>query len=181
MAGRSYRDPDQPELKAAFGRRRIAVLRTASVYGILRLALRLVRTRAWRRRAALSVAERVAALPSDRLALDAPVEIRWSDRLVPFIEAQSDHDLAVALGLVHAHLRLAQIELMRCIVWGRLSGVLGPIAVPLDHAVHALDVTRAVPAIAAALPEPTRAWLAAFVAGINHHLASSASPQRRGG
>lgn len=138
--------------------------------------MRLVRAGAWRRPRALSVAERVAALPSHGLPLEAAVEIRWSDRLVPFIDAQSDRDLAVALGLVHAHLRLAQIEAMRRIAAGRLAEVLGAVAVPLDRAVRALDVTRAVPAIAAALPEETRQWLLAFVAGINHHLASAAPP-----
>jgi len=31
--------------------------------------------------------------------LDSAVEICWNQHLVPFIEAQTDHDVAVALGL----------------------------------------------------------------------------------
>jgi penicillin amidase len=151
-------------------------LRAASAYGIFCLALRLVWAEAWRRPRPVTVAERVAALPAEGLPLDAMVEIRWSDQLVPFIDARSDHDLAVALGLVHAHLRLAQMEAMRRVATGRLAEVLGPAAVPLDHAVRTLDLGRAVPAICAALPDETRQWLAAFVAGINHHLAEAASP-----
>jgi penicillin amidase len=138
--------------------------------------MRLAWSGAWRRSAALSLAERVAALPSQGVPLEAAVEIRWSDQLVPYIEAQSDRDLAVALGLVHAHLRLAQMETMRHAAAGRLAEVLGPAAVPLDHALRMLDITRAVPAMAAALPDETRQWLTAFVAGINHHLASAAPP-----
>ncbi|MGE5268272.1 MAG: penicillin acylase family protein, partial [Thiohalocapsa sp.] len=85
-----------------------------------------------------------------------------------------ERDLAVALGLVHAHLRLAQIEFMRRIAWGRVAEALGPAAVPLDHAILALGITRAVPAIDTALPVVTRSWLDGFVAGINHHLATPA-------
>ncbi len=108
------------------------------------------------------------------LPIEAPVQIRWNDRLVPFIEARSDRDLAVALGLIHAHLRLAQIELLRRVSQGRLAEIIGPIAIPLDHGLRLLDPTRAVPAIERSLPEATRDWLDGFVAGINHHLASAA-------
>src|SRR6266481_3778453 len=121
-----------------------------------------------------TIAERLAALPQHGLPLEAPVEIRWNDRLVPFIEARSDRDLAVALGLVHAHLRLAQIELLRRIAQGRLAEILGPIAIAFDHGLRLLDPTRAVPAIERSLPEATRDWLDGFVAGINHRLASAA-------
>lgn len=108
------------------------------------------------------------------MPIAAPVEIRWNDHLVPFIRADSDRDLGVALGLVHAHLRLAQIELLRRISQGRLAEMLGPVAIPFDHALRLLDPARAVPAIEAALPDSTREWLDGFVAGINHHLASAA-------
>src|SRR5436190_5977607 len=91
---------------------------------------------------------------------------------MPFIAAESDRDLAVALGLVHAHLRLAQMEMLRRIAQGRLSEVLGSVAIPFDHALRLLDPIRAVPGIEAALPDGTRDWAAGFVAGINHHLAS---------
>jgi penicillin amidase len=105
------------------------------------------------------------------------VDIRWNEHLVPFIEAQSDRDLAVALGLVHGHLRLAQMELLRRIAQGRLSEVLGPVAVPLDHGLRLLDPTRAVPLIEKTLPVATREWVEGFVVGINHLIATASVPR----
>ena len=148
----------------------------ATIAGIARLALRLAWAGLRHRPRSRTVAERLAALPRHGLPLGAAVEIRWSDRLVPFIEARSDRDLAVALGLVHAHLRLAQLEFMRRIAQGRVAEIIGPIAITLDHGLRLLDPTRAVPAIERSLPEATRDWLEGFVAGINHHLASAAEP-----
>src|SRR4051794_22279015 len=143
---------------------------------MLRLALRLAGAGLRHRPRQVSVTDRIAALPQTGLAVGAPVEIRWSEHLVPFIEARSDRDLAVALGLVHAHLRLAQMELLRRVAQGRLAEVLGIAALPIDRAVHALDIARAVPAIVATLPDATRDWLQGFVAGVNHHIAAVAAP-----
>ena len=151
-------------------------MRLATIAGIARLAGRLAWAGLRHRPRRQTIAQRLAALPRLGLPLGAPVEIRWSDRLVPFIEAESDRDLAVALGLVHAHLRLAQMELLRRIAQGRLSEFLGSVAVSLDHALRLLDPARAVPAIEEALPEASRDWVGGFVAGINHHLAYAAEP-----
>src|SRR3954470_7661976 len=139
---------------------------------MLRLALRLAAAGLRHRPRQVSVADRIAALPQTGLPVGAPVEIRWSEHLVPFIEARSDRDLAVALGLIHAHLRLAQMELLRRVAQGRISEAIGAAAVPLDHALRLLDPGRVVPAILDALPDDTREWLDGFVAGVNHHLAS---------
>jgi len=115
--------------------------------------------------------ERLSAIPSRGLPLDGRVAVYWDQHQVPFIDAESDEDVAVALGVVHAHLRLAQLELLRRASQGRLAELLGPIAIELDHALRILDYGRAVPAIVAALPADTRRWLGGFVAGINHYLA----------
>lgn len=120
-----------------------------------------------------TVGERLAALPRAGLPLNAPVAIRWNDHQIPWIEAEHDTDLAVALGVVHAHLRLAQMEAMRRAAWGRLAEVAGPAAVPLDHTLRTLHLTRAVPAIEAALPAATRAWMESFAAGINAVVAAA--------
>ncbi|HEX2150672.1 MAG TPA: penicillin acylase family protein [Stellaceae bacterium] len=122
------------------------------------------------------MAERLRLFPLRHTPVAAPVEIRWNEHLVPFIEAKSDRDLAVALGLVHAHLRLAQMELLRRIAQGRLAEVLGARALPFDRALHAIDIGRAVPAIIERLPDETRDWLDGFVAGINHHIATVEAP-----
>src|SRR4051812_25263698 len=143
-----------------------------AAYGAIRAALRL----AWagsfvRPRKRITATERLRSFPLRRAPVAAPVEIRWNEHLVPFIDATDDRDLAVALGLVHAHLRLAQMELLRRIAQGRLAELLGARVLPLDRAVHALDIGRAVPAIVEKLPDETRDWLDGFVAGINHHIA----------
>ena len=119
-------------------------------------------------------ADRLAALKRDGLPLRAPVTIYWNDHLIPFIEASSDEDLAVALGIVHAHLRLGQMELLRRISQGRLAEIGGPLATDIDHALRILNVGRAVPEILAAMPADTRAWLDAFVRGVNAYVAGGA-------
>lgn len=118
-------------------------------------------------------AERLAAFPVTGLPLDKPVSIYWDDHQIPFIEARTDHDAAFALGLVHAHLRLGQMELMRHVSQGRIAEIGGPLAVGIDHALRLIDLGKAAPAILAAMPATARAWLDAFVAGINHYQATA--------
>ncbi|PWC41192.1 hypothetical protein TSO221_24065 [Azospirillum sp. TSO22-1] len=120
--------------------------------------------------------ERLADLPTAGLPLQAPVSIHWDEHQIPFIEAEHDADLAVALGVVHAHLRLAQIEMMRRAAHGRLSALFGPATVEPDGLLRTLGLTRAVPAMAAALPVETRAWLAGFARGINAVIARGPLP-----
>jgi penicillin G amidase len=139
----------------------------------LRLASAASRARPRKR---ITVSERLLSFPSCHAPVAKPVEIRWNEHLVPFIEARSDRDLAVALGLVHAHLRLAQIELLRRIAQGRLAELLGSPALPLDRTLRTIDIGRAVPAIVEGLPDDTRDWLDSFVAGINHHIAAAEPP-----
>src|SRR5690349_15660724 len=115
--------------------------------GVARLVARLLWGSLRRPRRRLGLAERLGMLPTRGLPLRAPVTIRWNDRHVPTIEAQHDTDLAVALGVVHAHLRLAQIEFMRRAAWGRLAEVLGPAALGLDHTLRILNLPKAVPGI----------------------------------
>ncbi|HET6224361.1 MAG TPA: penicillin acylase family protein, partial [Dongiaceae bacterium] len=56
---------------------------------------------------------------------------------------------------------------------GRLAEMGGPLAVDIDHSLRILDFGKAAPAILAAMPAPTRAWLDAFVAGVNHYQATA--------
>jgi penicillin G amidase len=120
----------------------------AAAYGAARMALQLASAASWvRPRKHITVAERLRSFPLRHTPVAAPVEIRWNEHLVPFIDAESDRDLAVALGLVHAHLRLAQMELLRRIAQGRLAEMLGARALTFDRALHAIDIGRAVPAI----------------------------------
>jgi len=66
------------------------------------------------------VPDRLAMLPRKGLPIAAPVRIHWDEHQIPFIEAETDDDLAVALG-IHAHLRLGQIEMLRRLSQGRVA------------------------------------------------------------
>lgn len=126
--------------------------------------------------APVSTERRIAAFPAAGAAVERPVTIRWNAHMVPWVEAETDRDLFYALGLVQGHLRGAQIALLRLAARGRLSEAAGPFATEIDHGLRILDFGRAAPAIRAAWPEETRLLMAAYVAGLNHAVMTTAPP-----
>jgi penicillin amidase len=126
------------------------------------------------------VERRLAALPAAGAPVSRPVEIRWNDHMVPWITAETDEDLAVALGLVHGHLRGAQVMLLRLVAQGRLSEVAGPFATEIDHALRILGYGRASRQVIAAWPPETRAFVQAFLRGLNHALLNGPRPPEAG-
>jgi len=136
-------------------------------FNVARLLSRVLARAALSPRRRLSVAERVADFSSRRLPVRERLNVRWSEQQIPFIEARSDDDLAVGIGAVQAHLRLAQMEIMRRLAYGRLSEVAGMVTFDLDHTLRILDFPRAVPGTLAAMPSDTRRWLERFVDGVN--------------
>ena len=116
--------------------------------------------------------DRLGVFPAGNLPIEKPVQINWSDRMVPFITAQTDGDAAFALGLVHAHLRLGQMALARQIAQGRISEMAGPWTTDIDATIRAFDFGLAAPAIYAAMPAETRAWMDRYVEGINLYASS---------
>ncbi len=134
-----------------------------------------IRALAARRPEPADIAARLACLPR-RAPLARKVTIHWDPHLIPFIEAESDEDLATALGIVHAHLRLAQMEMLRRLSQGRVSEVIGPLGLELDHALRLIDFPRAVPAIIAGLDAATRRWAEGFIAGVNTVIATCPLP-----
>ncbi|MCB1742935.1 MAG: penicillin acylase family protein [Gammaproteobacteria bacterium] len=113
--------------------------------------------------------QRQALMPTRGAPIDAPVIVHWNAQMVPFIEAQSDADAAFVLGMVHAHLRLAQMELLRRVSQGRLAEVVGPLVTDIDHALRILDFSRSSDAMLDLMSEDTRLWTQRFVDGINHY------------
>jgi penicillin amidase len=142
--------------------------------GVVALGLLLRALRA-PRPPAVSLAERLRALPRHP-PTERDVTIHWSEQQIPFIEAASDDDAAVALGLVHAHLRLTQMELLRRLSRGRVAELVGPLGIELDRALRLFDFPRAVPAILANLSEATRRWAEGFLRGVNHVLLNAPPP-----
>lgn len=115
----------------------------------------------------VTTAERLNAFPTKGLPLRETAEVLWSPQQVPFIEARNDDDAALLLGMVHAHLRLAQMEIMRRVSQGRLSESAGPFAVEIDQTLRTVDFGRAAPQIKAGLKPETMRWLDRYVEGIN--------------
>lgn len=118
---------------------------------------------------ASSLDDRLKLFPTRDLPLAAPVAIHWNDHHIPFIEASTDQDLAFALGMVHAHLRLAQMTMLRRIAEGRLAESAGPLAVDIDHSLRILNFGRGAAKFEAAMPAETRAFVEDFVNGINFY------------
>ncbi|ESR26826.1 penicillin acylase family protein [Lutibaculum baratangense] len=146
---------------------------TTKLFGAFRLALRAwggaLRTGAPE---PLDLQARLSMVAADGAPVESPVVIRWSDQQIPFIEAESDRDLAVALGIVHAHLRLAQIEMMRRVATGRLSETIGAAAFPLDQGLRTIDFMSAGRQAARALSPEAEAWTRGFLDGLNHQIAA---------
>ncbi|GGK43457.1 hypothetical protein GCM10011322_33210 [Salinarimonas ramus] len=112
--------------------------------------------------------------PADGLPVAEPVVIRWNGHHVPWITARTDRDCAVALGAVHAHLRLTQLEVLRKVAYGRVAEMAGPAAIDVDRALRTLGIAKAVPGILEMQPPETKEWLDGFVDGINHVVDNAA-------
>src|SRR5512136_619227 len=98
--------------------------------------------------------------------LERPVEVvrdRWG---VPHIYAETLHDLMFAQGFVHAQDRLWQMDIQRHLVAGRLSEVLGAVALPLDRWFRVLGMCRVADQEPALLGDQARAALEAYAAGV---------------
>jgi penicillin amidase len=120
----------------------------------------------------ISTAERDAMLPKTDLPLSAEVKIYWNENRIPFIHAQSDEDLAFTIGLIHAHLRLGQMEFFKRAAHGRLSEMAGPLAVDVDKTIRIFDFGHAVPQMIADMDPKTRLWTERYLAGINTYINS---------
>ena len=120
------------------------------------------------------VAARLEAFPTRGLPLEGRVTIRWNERQIPFIEAESDGDAAFALGLVHAHLRLGQMATARMLARGRVSEMIGPPGVDIDRGLRILSYGRAAAEIERDMDEAALRWVRRFVDGVNHYQENAA-------
>lgn len=123
-----------------------------------------------------STQQRLAMLPLKDAPVERAVRVLWNRQQVPAIFAQSDEDLFTTVGMVHGHLRLAQLELARRCATGTFAEVIGPIAVGFDYTLRLMGFTKASQSILEGLPEETRRLIDAFLAGINHILAHGPVP-----
>ncbi len=108
--------------------------------------------------------------PKNKLPLKESVTIYWNENRIPFIEAGNDYDLAFAIGLVHAHLRLGQMEFFKRVAQGRLSETGGPFATDIDKTIRIFNFGKAVPDIIKLLPPESKEWVGRYIDGINHYI-----------
>jgi penicillin amidase len=118
-----------------------------------------------------TLSERLDAMPGGAAPVLQDVTIYWSDHKVPFIEAKTDEDAAFALGMVHAHLRLGQLEILRYVSQGRLAEVAGPFSAikEMEQALRTIDLGKSSKEVYANMPADSRAWLDNFVRGLNYY------------
>ncbi len=114
--------------------------------------------------------ERLAAFPQDGLDVKEPVTIHWNAYQVPYVKAANADDAAYTLGLIHAHLRLGQMEIVRRVTQGRIAEMAGPPVTDIDIALRTLGFYRGASESVALMPPETRAWVDRFVAGINDYI-----------
>ena len=103
--------------------------------------------------------------------LSAPVKVLRDELGVPYIFAQNTPDLIRAQGFITAQHRLMQMELFRATWRGELAATFGPDALPSDIRMRVLGLQRNGQAHAAKLSDSSRAWLQAYVDGVNAYIA----------
>lgn len=100
-------------------------------------------------------------------ALGAAVEVRFDAWGVPHVEAETDDDLARALGWLHANDRLTQMELGRRAALGRLSEVVGESAIEIDTYFRRLRFPETADHLWQSASEPSKRFLEAYAQGVN--------------
>lgn len=99
--------------------------------------------------------------------ISAPLEITFDTKGIPQVWAENDRDAYFALGWLHASERLFQMELIRRMVYGELSELLGATTYAVDYRQRQLGFARFAAAHEASLTTENRDWLQAYCQGIN--------------
>ena len=100
--------------------------------------------------------------------LQAPVTILRDSMGIPQILADTERDAYFALGYLHAADRLFQIDLTRRLATGRLSELLGNMALNYDRYNRLIGHTRLAEKFLAKLDARDRALLQSYVNGVNY-------------
>ena len=102
--------------------------------------------------------------------VEGPVQILRDRYGVPTIRAENAADAAFGLGYAHAQDRFAQMELMRRGGSGRMSELVGSMALDFDRYTRGLGLRQQAESQAAALPPDLRRMFEAYAAGVNAWL-----------
>lgn len=105
-----------------------------------------------------------------------PVTVVVDSFQIPHVYAKAETDLFFTQGFLHASERLWQMEMFRRVAQGRLSELFGEAALPADRLLRTLDLWRAAKKSLGALDAESRAFLAAYAAGVNARIATWKGP-----
>lgn len=110
------------------------------------------------------------------LPLEKPAEVLRDKWGIPYIYAESVHDLFAAQGFVHAQDRLWQMETLRRLTSGRLSELSGEATVELDFFARMVGFPEIKKRALTALTTEERGLIEAYTAGVNaciEHMADT--------
>ncbi len=112
--------------------------------------------------------------------LQQPVRVQFESNGVAHIAAQTDHDLFVATGYVHARFRLFQMDLLRRQGAGRLSEIVGKAALDTDRFELQLGLLRTAQREWSELSatDQSRDALIAYAQGVNDRISEARSTHR---
>lgn len=108
--------------------------------------------------------------------LHEAARIRRDGRDVPHVFALVEHDALFMLGYVHAADRFFQMDVARRTFSGTLAELVGQPALFQDIQLRTLGLRRAAERTWDALDPEARAWIEAYVEGVNAWLATTSSP-----
>ncbi len=129
--------------------------------------------------AGFQISRLAEALPTlqgdfDLPGLSAPAQVTFDHLALPTVTAATQVDAYRVLGYLHARERLFQMDLMRRKTAGRLAEVLGVKALGFDKGQRLYPFESVSRTVVARLPTAHRNVLAAYAAGVNAVLQSSA-------
>ncbi|MBT8485691.1 MAG: penicillin acylase family protein [Phycisphaerae bacterium] len=105
--------------------------------------------------------------------LDAPVRLERDVAGVASVRGRSYVDTLRGLGFAHGQDRFFQMDLMRRVSAGRVSELVGSMAVGSDERARRLGFHRVASVVVEQLPPREKAWLVAYAEGVNAALAAA--------
>ncbi len=104
--------------------------------------------------------------------LNGKVDVYLDDRLVPHIFAEKDEDAAFVQGFIHAKFRLWQMEFQTHAAAGRVSEIVGDLAINYDRTQRRLGMVSSAEATLLKMEEDpaTKSICDAYTAGVNAYI-----------
>lgn len=102
--------------------------------------------------------------------LQKAVKIHYDDMLVPHIFSESEDDLFIALGYVHAYHRLWQMEFQTHAAGGRLSEIVGDVTLDMDRGQRRKGMTFGAKNFVDNLDDRSKKVIELYAQGVNHFI-----------